>query len=360
MHLGIFCFHPVEPHFYKNVARYFEKKHKVTFLLFAKEKITQEILRKFGFQYTVINKHYNGNKYLAIIPNLLKIIRKLREKNIDLILSATSPYAALSAKILRLPAIGFSDTEIAKFNNIISFPFYNSVLTPDCFYKKVPSKKHIPFLGYKELAYLHPNWFNPENHILDKLKINRDEKIILMRFSELKAMHDIGLNSAINSTRSLIIDYIEQLEKHGKIFISMSERELGEEFEKYRLRIEPTEYHNFLAHCSLYIGEGTTTASEAGVLGVPWINILPTRRGYLIDQEENFGLGYHTNDVDSAFSTALDWIKDDSLKEKWKVKQRRLLEDKIDVSSFLIWFIENYPGSHRIMKENPDYQLNFK
>jgi hypothetical protein len=37
-----------------------------------------------------------------------------------------------------------------------------------------------------------------------------------------------------------------------------------------------------------------------------------------------------------------------------------MLNEKIDVTSFLTWFIENYPESEKIMKDNPDYQLNFK
>ena len=37
-----------------------------------------------------------------------------------------------------------------------------------------------------------------------------------------------------------------------------------------------------------------------------------------------------------------------------------MLADKIDVTAFLAWFVENYPGSAKIMKENPDYQQNSK
>lgn len=32
----------------------------------------------------------------------------------------------------------------------------------------------------------------------------------------------------------------------------------------------------------------------------------------------------------------------------------------IDYVAFLTWFIENYPESQKIMKENPDYQWRFK
>jgi len=37
-----------------------------------------------------------------------------------------------------------------------------------------------------------------------------------------------------------------------------------------------------------------------------------------------------------------------------------MLEDKIDVTAFLVWFVENYPESFSIMRENPDYQAGFK
>ena len=38
----------------------------------------------------------------------------------------------------------------------------------------------------------------------------------------------------------------------------------------------------------------------------------------------------------------------------------RLNLKKIDVTQMLVWFVENYPESKRIMKENPDYQMRFK
>ena len=37
----------------------------------------------------------------------------------------------------------------------------------------------------------------------------------------------------------------------------------------------------------------------------------------------------------------------------------KMLHEKIDVTAFYVWFIENYPQSAKIMKENPDYQLRF-
>jgi hypothetical protein len=32
-----------------------------------------------------------------------------------------------------------------------------------------------------------------------------------------------------------------------------------------------------------------------------------------------------------------------------------MLDDKIDVTAFYVWFIENYPQSVKMRKENPNY-----
>ena len=38
-------------------------------------------------------------------------------------------------------------------------------------------------------------------------------------------------------------------------------------------------------------------------------------------------------------------LAEKNLKELWGKKRQHLLNDKIDVSSFVIWFVENYPAS---------------
>ena len=34
-----------------------------------------------------------------------------------------------------------------------------------------------------------------------------------------------------------------------------------------------------------------------------------------------------------------------NLKAEWQLKREKMLEDKIDVTEFLVWFVENYPAS---------------
>jgi len=356
-------FHPPHPYIVRNVAEILTKKgHKCAFIVHEKENIIEDIIKSFGFEYFVVTNQseFNKSKIKFAFSYLLRSYSVFKKFKPDIVFSPTSPVIGFSCFFYRVPLVSWADTETAVHNLKISSFFCNYILTPDCFYEKVNKKKHIAFAGYKELAYLHPNYFKASEAVLNRLGINNDKKIILMRFSALKAMHDIGLKSYVVDFKENILFYITELEKYANVFISMTEKEIGEEFSKYKLKIHPVDYHHILAYSSIYIGEGTTTASEAGVLGIPWINIQKTKRGYLIDQEVNYGLGFRTDDIEMGFKTALEWIKSNDLSSKWLIKRQKLLSNKIDVTAFLVWFIENYPASAKIMKEDPDYQYNFK
>ena len=45
---------------------------------------------------------------------------------------------------------------------------------------------------------------------------------------------------------------------------------------------------------------------------------------------------------------------------KYITISKLIREDKIDVTAFMVWFIENYPNSIKYIKATPDYQFEFK
>ena len=49
-----------------------------------------------------------------------------------------------------------------------------------------------------------------------------------------------------------------------------------------------------------------------------------------------------------------------NLKKEWQLRREKMLSEKIDVASFFVWLIENYPQSVSIIKNDPGYQFNFK
>jgi hypothetical protein len=366
MRVLFLIFHPVDPYIVFETAKQVENSGgKTIFLVIEKEDIIKKIIDSRGFENKVIGKNkksFTGKIFsaLSIIYNINKIIREFKP---TIVFSPAGPYASFALKFRKLPLICWEDTETATFNYKYAHKRIDSLLLVDSFYKELTRGDNvIRFNGYKELAYLHPNVFKPDSKILNDLGLSDKDTIILMRFSALNAMHDVGLKSEVIDNRNKILDFIERVEKKfgAKVFISMTERELDARFSKYKLNIPPEKYTQLLAFCTLYLGEGTTTASEAGVLGVPWINIQKTKRGYLIDQEVNYGLGMRTDNLDVAFKKAEILLKKKNIKQEWSLKREKLLSDKIDVSAFLTWFIMKYPESEQVMKRQPTYQNNFR
>jgi predicted glycosyltransferase len=231
----------------------------------------------------------------------------------------------------------------------LTLPFANVILTPSCFKKKINQKKHIKFDGYKELAYLHPNYFKPDPSVLGELGLGKDDKFILMRFVSWSASHDTGQHGISQKMRA---EYLSKLKQYGKVFI-VSEGELGKELEKYELKIAPEKFHSLLSYAQLYIGEGGSTATEAATLGTPSIHISSTAKfcGVFDDLHNNYNLIYTFSDDRQALEKTLDILEDHESKKKLAQRRNKMLKEKIDVTAFMIDFIENYPDSFYELKE---------
>jgi predicted glycosyltransferase len=147
---------------------------------------------------------------------------------------------------------------------------------------------------------------------------------------------------------------VEELGKHARVFIS-SEGPLPEEFEKYRIKLPAVKMLDLLYYATMYIGEGATMASECAVLGTPAIYFSSLRLGYLEEQEQRYGLVYNYQDTDlqqeRVVEKALDLLQRENLKEEWRAKKDRLLSEKIDVTRFVMDFIEHYPRSFQQYKD---------
>ena len=79
----------------------------------------------------------------------------------------------------------------------------------------------------------------------------------------------------------------------------------------------------------------------------------------MIELVEDYQLvyGIRTDDPEGLFNKIRELLaKGEELNKEFKNKRDRLLNEKIDVSAFQIWFIENYCNSIKILNSNPQYQ----
>lgn len=349
--------HPGHVHYFRNFYKIMnEKGHEFLFISRNKE-VTFDLLNYYKIPY--ITRGKGGNSFLGKLLYMLYadfvILKNALRFKPDIFLSFSSTYMGHVAFLLRKPNIVIDDTEHAKLEHLMYKPFASVILTPDCFYKDMGSKQ-IKFNSYTELFYLHRDYFIPNKQILEKLNIKENEEYAIIRFVSWGASHDFGQRGFSHKSK---IDIIEKISKYYKVFIT-SESKLPQELEKYRIRILPEELHDALFFSSIYIGEGGTTASETSIMGVPtlYINTLPLM-GYLKEENQQ-GLLHHFLDETGVIEKVTEIINKDNINIEYSRKSQELLKSKINPTAFLVWFIENYPNSAIIMKENPDYQYKFK
>jgi len=352
--------HPAHVHLFKHFAWEMQKKgHKIFFTCREKE-FEIYLLKTYGFYFKSFGKKYSsiGGKIWGLIEFDIKEFLTALSFKPDILLSHGSIYAAHTAFLLRKPHISLEDT--FNFEQIrLYLPFTSVVLTGDYEHPSL-GEKEIRYSGYHELAYLHPNYFVPDKSVLKALGVNENDKYVIMRFVAWNATHDTG-HKGISYENKL--KAIKEFEKYSRVFIS-SESELPVELKKYKINIPPHKMHDALAFASLLFGESSTMAEECAMLGTPSIFIYNKSTYYTKHLENDYELLFNytesNEDQFKAIEKGVELLNTLNIKEKWQKLRQIMLSDKIDVTAFLVWFVENFPKSAQIMKKTPDYQFNFK
>jgi len=344
--------HPAQVHNFKNI--YWNLKNKGWEGLFVtKDKeICVELLEKYNLPFMVLGKTRQGllKKILFLIKDIFRFHKIVKEFKPDIVLNRMSIHSLLICKLFKINQISIADTEKSLNLSFLS----DTILTATSF-KKDFGNKHLRYKGNIELFYLHPNHFNPNITIYELLKIPRGERYAIVRFVSWNAHHDIGQNGFSYSQK---IELVKKLSKEIKVFIS-SEIELPAELEKYKITIPIEKMHDALYFASLYIGEGASMASESAMLGTPAIYVNSLNQAGIFKELEEEGLFYIITDGLEAIFKAMNIINNES-KEIYRQRKENYLKKKIDVTTFMVWFIENNPKSIKIVKNDINYQLRFK
>lgn len=355
--------HPGHVHLLKNVAKNLEKKgHKIYYSV-RDIPVAKRLMNIHGMPYIDLGKKSDSlwGKAWTIIKQDLILFWFVVTHRIDFGLSSGIVLPHIS-RITKIKSFIYDDDddEVEPFVVKYGHPFADVVFSPSAVKDHRKTKNAIFYAGYHELAYLHPNVFKPDETVLKRLGIKKGEKYFVMRFVALRAHHDVGNKGLSFEQKKKLVEVLNQ---YGRVIIT-GERKLEPEFEPYRMSVPAEDMHSVMNFATLFIGDSQTMTSEAVVLGVPAIrcNTFVGRISYLEEEEHKYGMtyGYTPDNFDKLLEKLNDMLVNPNLKEEWIEKRNKLLSDKIDVSAFFTWFIENYPESKRVMKENPNYQYNFR
>lgn len=333
--------HPGHVHFYKHVIwRLEEQGHDV--LVSGRHKdVTLALLNHYDFRYQNLSATQSG--YWGMLREFLQrewgLLRLIRQFNPDVVTEIGGLFIAPVCKLLRKPSIVFTDSEPVPLDKYLTYPFAGVICTPDCFMRDL-GKRHLRYAGYHELAYLHPTYFQPDPTVLDELGVSASERFTVLRFVAWKATHDVGQHGFTYEIKRKII---QTMSRYGRVFIT-SESPLPLEFEPYRISIPPHRIHHVLYYASLFMGDGATMATEAGILGTPAIrsSSMALNMGNFVELMNRYQLVYSYSDPLKALQHAVELMEQADAKAEWGRRRERLLADKIDVTDFVCQMIEHY------------------
>ena len=339
--------HPVDYHLFKYTIGHLQKNGFSCKIVARDKDCLQSLLKLNDIKFIGRGKgsRHKTGKYIYALVNLVIITFQLIKFRPSLTISLSSPYLILSSNFLRIPCLTFDDTDynprllplIKKSDYIFSpltypFKFHNY---------------HFHLNGFKELAYLHPNYFE-HSKIFER-------NGIFIRYAEMNTIHH-QKKSRINY--SVIVNELNRLIKEWPVFFSC-ESECNANLSQKITIPDVNHVHEALNKCQVFWGNSSTMAAEAAILGIPAIYVGPNKLAY-IKELEDFGLLFYfpTTHIEESFNKLIELVRSNSLYYYMECKEK-LLKKKMDMTAFLVWFIEKYPKSIEILNGNPDFQGNF-
>lgn len=340
MRILIEAHHPSDIHFFKHAIREWIRRGDDVLLLGRDRDVMRALLRAYDFiPSRIVTSERRDNRFplAEMLERQFAVGRTIASFRPDVLLSLMGSYAQ-SSFLFRVPNFVFTDSEHQSFNHRIAHPFATRIYTPECFEKDL-GKKQRRYPGYHELAFLHPNRFVPDPRVLEELGFDA-RGYVVVRTSAWNTLHDIGkhgLGAALGNA-------IRELARRSRVLLVPEGGLLPPELESLRLRTPPERYHDVLAFARLVVSEGASTASEAACLGVPTVYLNPSQLGYLRDQERRYGLVFNTTDPAVAVKRALAELDAPYDAEKFQSARRKLVDDHIDVTSFVVAQVETFEG----------------
>ncbi|MCK9421314.1 MAG: DUF354 domain-containing protein [Bacteroidales bacterium] len=257
--------HPVDVNFFKNATQQLAKEGHSIILTYRERGLLGRIVHyELGqFDPICIGTH-KRNFIRKVIGQLLRDYRFLifqKRKHIDLSV-CFGPTNAIASWVNRIPYLAFEDDAEYKI------PFYHANLfatrhiMPD--FIKINKKNIFKFHGFKELAYLHPDYFQPNPDVLNKFNLEVDKYIFIREIA------NVSLNYQKENPK--IQQIIELLVNKGfKIVLSLENKKFVSRFEKDCIILEePVEdIYSLIKYSRFVISSGDTLARESCLQGVP-------------------------------------------------------------------------------------------
>jgi len=327
--------HPKHFWMFKKIIENLSKEQKPYKIFVSEKDVLPELLYNANINYIRLGVNKKGlyNKIFQFLGYFIKMLFYSIKFRPSVFLGQALPHFAFTSFfVLNSKFYILEDTEHVSMLHKLTVPFCTKIFTPKEFPEKF-GKKQVYIPSFYEFLYLHPNNFNPDIKVLDKLGYNILDKFVVIRLVSWNAHHD---NNETGIDMEFLRKIIELLEKNYiKVLIS-SEQKLHDDFKKYITNFSASSIHSLLYYSQLYIGEGATMAAEAALVGTPSIYINSLNVSYCKELSEDYNLIHNFRNTAGVIELLESLLITYDLKENHKKNLNKVLQDKIDPVSYFM------------------------
>jgi predicted glycosyltransferase len=329
--------HPAHVHFFKHAVWALEDEG-VDVRIYCREKdVAMTLLDNYDIEYEILAGDTSGLASLAKTQAVyeMKLLKRAREFDPDVLAAIAEPAVTHIANLIDSQSLLFTDTEHATLQNMLAFPFANRICTPECYSEEI-GPKQFRYPGFHELAYLHPNRFEPNASIVAQEGLDPNKKIAIIRTVAWEAAHDIGQKGFDN-----IREVVKRIQNKEIQVVLTSEGTVPSDLEQYQFSLAPEKIHHLMAYSDLFVGESSTMAAECAVLGTPAIYVNSLELGYISELEEKYSLVKHIRNLESInqLMSYVDNIMGESY--NYDSKRSKMLSDKEDTTGIILQNIKS-------------------
>ena len=326
--------HPVDVNFFKNAIRLLAKRHgcDIEITLQPRGKLVPILQQELpDFPFTSIGTYRKSlpGKVLGAGYRCLRLLGYIHRKKFDVVASFGGIGVSHATYILRKPSVIFDDDIEYGLGFYPYRPFATRILLPG----QIPlhGKNIVNYRGFKELAYLHPNYFRPDESALHEYKLTAGKYVFIREVSKISMNYahlETGqLAGACSHLRTLGLDVV----------LSLEDKSLTDRFAPYcTILQEPVRDIYSLMHFALFsISSGDTMARESCLTGTP---VIYTGGRYMSVNTDLIRKGiFFEPDEENSVINLVDRVIEQNVKEKTQgIVQQALLSEWDDTTEVIV------------------------
>ena len=325
--------HPAHFHLFKNLIAHLMSRGNNVKITIRHKDVLKDLIKHAGFSYLELAepaKNYIGFAWELFIRDIRMYLLCCRFKP-DILVGSSTNISHVGA-LLSKPSLVFSedDDHVVSLFSYLTYPFAHKIINPSCIEYNKWKRKRTFHNSYHELAYLHPDNFKVDKSILKKYDL-QDKQYIVVRFSALKAHHDLGASGISEDMWTRI--------KH-----MFSSYQIVRTIENDRShRIEPWDMHHILSQAKMIVSDSQTMTIEGAILGIPAIriNTFIGKSSVLSELENRYRLaiGILPNNENEIMKQIRMILESPDIDQIWASRRKKMLSDKEDLNQWIIDFI---------------------